>query len=270
MILYFLNGKAIDPPKDLYFSELGSGVFETMRVKRLSNEQVKILGFDLHLDRAQQSILQVGLSPFLNHELRSFAKAAIEAFDWKQNKNAKLRFVFLDGNVGCSIESWEPELGSGVVVSVESERDSPNLKSTNVSVSKTAYDLALKSDAQEAFLVDREGILREGAWSNVFWIDKDETIVTPRTKILPGISRSIVLKIAERKYSILEKDVSFQEILLEAREIFYTQATNGVVPVLSLDQKIIGDGEVGMVTQSFMDDYRSLELALTDRFSIHP
>ena len=94
----------------------------------------------------------------------------------------------------------------------------------------------------------RDGQLTEGAASNVF-IVKNNTILTPinDNKILPGITRDIVIELAqEHGFSMFEQNID-QAMLNDADEIWLTSSTKEIAPVIELDKRTIGNGEAGPV-----------------------
>lgn len=90
---------------------------------------------------------------------------------------------------------------------------------------------------QEGFFTDQRGVVAEGITSNIFWI-KDDILYTPSTKlgILPGITRKIVINIAD-ELQIPVREGSFLTWELEqADECFITTAVQELVPISHLGQ----------------------------------
>ncbi len=118
---------------------------------------------------------------------------------------------------------------------------------------------AHKKGAREAILI-RDGFLTEGAASNVFVI-KDGVIKTPPIdrQLLPGITRDLVMELAI-KNSFNCKEVAITENeLLSADEIWITSSTQEVVPVIKLNQQMVGDGTVGPVWQQINSIYQKFK-----------
>jgi D-alanine transaminase len=113
-----------------------------------------------------------------------------------------------------------------------------------------ARQLASESGAYEAWLVDSDGMITEGAASNTWIVSTAGTIVThPLDRsILRGITRTTLieiiaaqgLKLEERKFSLAEA--------FTAREAFITGATSLIMPVVRVDGRAIGAGVPGPVT----------------------
>ena len=116
-----------------------------------------------------------------------------------------------------------------------------------------AFQDAIEAGADDAVLV-RDGVAIEGAHMN-FWGVFDGTVVThPATSnILPGITREVVLELADQAGIALEERPMQVEELKSADELFFTGTTGEVRPLTSLNGAVIGDGSVGPVTQRLSD-----------------
>ncbi|MFC4436767.1 MULTISPECIES: aminotransferase class IV [Natrialbaceae] len=103
----------------------------------------------------------------------------------------------------------------------------------------------LEGDADEALLRDLEGNVAEGATSNLFFV-RGGTLCTPSTDgdVLPGITREIVLELADEAGVPTEEGRYGLEDVLEADEAFLTNRTWELRPVAELDRAEIGGGEV--------------------------
>jgi branched-chain amino acid aminotransferase len=101
----------------------------------------------------------------------------------------------------------------------------------------------------ETLFLDSEGNVAEGSSENIFII-KDNTIYTPKLgSILPGITRDTVIKIAQKLgFNIIEKDIKLEEAYT-ADEAFFTGTAAEVTAIKSIDDKIIGNGEIGPITK---------------------
>ena len=121
---------------------------------------------------------------------------------------------------------------------------------------------AKEEGAMEAILV-RDGLATEGAASNLF-IVKDGTLVTPPKgpRLLPGITRDLVIELAETHgLPYREADIPETE-LRRADEIWMTSSTKEVVPVTRLDGQTVGEGKPGPVWQRMYDLYQAYKAAL--------
>jgi len=128
----------------------------------------------------------------------------------------------------------------------------------NVLLRQQAADL----DAAEALLI-RNGLVIEASASNVF-IVRDGTILTPpkSEQMLPGITRDLVLELAEQHaLPYRETDIS-EDVLRQADEVWVTSSTKEIAPVTRLDDKAVGDGLPGPVWQSMIQLFRHYKEAV--------
>jgi D-alanine transaminase len=105
--------------------------------------------------------------------------------------------------------------------------------------------------AQEAWLVDSEGFVTEGASSNAWIVERSGTIVTrpAGNAILPGVTRRTLVDVLDReKIPFAERPFRVDEAL-SAREAFITSASGTVMPVVAIDKVPIGDGRPGELTR---------------------
>jgi branched-chain amino acid aminotransferase len=111
----------------------------------------------------------------------------------------------------------------------------------NQEVTANGYD--------EALLLDTEGYVSEGAGENVF-IVRDSVIYTPDlASCLDGITRDSVLTMArDLGYKVVEKRITRDEMYC-ADEAFFTGTAAEVTPIRELDDRIIGEGSRGPITE---------------------
>jgi D-alanine transaminase len=108
---------------------------------------------------------------------------------------------------------------------------------------------ALEAGAQEALLI-REGFLTEGAASNAYVVIDGTIYTSPKDeKVLPGITRDVVLKLAKENHLPLIEQAPSLEQLQSADEIWMSSSTKEVLPITELDGKAVGQGEPGAVWQ---------------------
>jgi D-alanine transaminase len=121
---------------------------------------------------------------------------------------------------------------------------------------------AIDAGAQEAILV-RDGIVTEGAASNVFMIS-DGVITTPPKGpfLLPGITRDLILELAAAN-GLAQRESEFgPEALAGADEIWLSSSTKELLPVTRLDGNKVGDGRPGPLWQQMQGLYQDYKQAL--------
>ena len=117
-----------------------------------------------------------------------------------------------------------------------------------------AKEKARRAGAYEAIFCSPEGIVREGASTNVFCvIDGTLTTAPLSNKILPGITRARLIELAGRAgLPVQERDYGLDELKC-AQEVFLTGTTTEVMPVVRVDDTTIGTGEPGPVTRRLLE-----------------
>jgi D-alanine transaminase len=122
-----------------------------------------------------------------------------------------------------------------------------------------AKQAALAEDAREAWLVDADGYITEGASSNAWIVDKDGRLITRQidNAILRGVTRTTLLDVVEREgLKVVERPFTVAEAKA-AREAFVTSATNVVMPVVRIDGEAIGNGFPGLLTLKLRADFHA-------------
>lgn len=116
---------------------------------------------------------------------------------------------------------------------------------------------ARNSGAFEAWLVDRDGYITEGASTNAWIVAADGTVITRdlSNAILPGVTRRVILEaLADAQIRVVERKFSVAEAV-SAKEAFLSSATGAAVPVVAIDGHIIGMGVPGPVTNRIRELY---------------
>ena len=138
------------------------------------------------------------------------------------------------------------------LITYELQRVLPTAKNTNYAAAVKLQKDLKKAKAVEVLYVNNGAIL-ECSTSN-FFIVKNKVIITPKDKILTGVTRQIVLRLARKKYKVEERSLKFVE-LKTADEAFLTASNKYVTPVVKVDEMVIGSGRVGEVTKELLATY---------------
>jgi D-alanine transaminase len=127
-----------------------------------------------------------------------------------------------------------------------------------------AKQAAREADAKEAWLVDSNGYVTEGASSNAWIVDRDGRLITRQVDhaILRGVTRETLLRVIARAgLELVERPFTVAEAKA-AREAFVTSATNIVMPVVRIDDQAVGNGVPGLLTLKLRADFHaSAEIA---------
>lgn len=151
------------------------------------------------------------------------------------------------------------EAGVAVVTAPDERWARVDIKTTQLLASVLAKEAASAQGGKEAWLVDTDGNVTEGASSNAWIITKDGRIITRALDghILPGVTRSVVMDLAaELQLTIEERAFTVAEATA-ATEAFLTSASNLVMPVTRIDGKPVGDGKPGRLCLRLRDAFLS-------------
>jgi len=135
-----------------------------------------------------------------------------------------------------------------------------SIKSTNYLENIFAKEEAMAHGAEEGLWLNTKEVLCEGTMSNIFFL-KDGTLFTPSLEsgCLPGTRRQIILELARSLLIPTDEGLYSFSSLLEADEIFMTNALMGIMPVRQVDDVHFAIAPLG-ATNSKM---RALEIAFS-------
>ena len=141
--------------------------------------------------------------------------------------------------------------GIGVIVRPDQRWARRDIKTVQLLPNLLAKTEARKAGAYEAWFVDNDGFVTEGASTTAWIVDKDGHVVTRQLSndILPGVTRRVIIEAAaDGQLAIVERKFTVEEAL-KAREAFLSSASGAAVPVVKIDGKLIGDGTPGPLTR---------------------
>lgn len=115
---------------------------------------------------------------------------------------------------------------------------------------------AYAAGCDDAILCGPDGYVTEGSGYNVFIVNEG-TVATPDLNILEGITRQAVRELCELEGVPLEVRPVHPDELQNAQEVFASSTAGGVMPVVALDGRPIGNGHSGIVTSKLRDAYWS-------------
>ncbi|MCR4266297.1 D-amino-acid transaminase [Nitratireductor sp. ZSWI3] len=147
--------------------------------------------------------------------------------------------------------------GMSVITVPENRWERVDIKTIGLLPNVLARQAAIEAGAQEAWFVDPDGTVKEGASTNAWIVTADGTLVTRPADfgILRGITRGTVMKVADSLGLAVEERTFTVEEAQEAREAFVTSATSLVTPVVSIDGKPVANGHPGSVARSLRDAF---------------
>jgi branched-chain amino acid aminotransferase len=251
----------------------GSGVFEGIRAYRTPNGPA-IFQLRPHVDRLFQSASAIAMKvPFSKDEV---AKVCVEVVARNGLEQAYVRplIYYGYGTMGVSprqspvqvmVACWEwgaylPHELVDVKISRFCRLDPRTIVAEAKVSGHYINSLMAVLDARsekyhEALLLDTDGNLAEGPGENIF-IVKDGTILTPALgSILAGITRKTVFRMAaDLGFKVVEKTIRPEEAFA-ADEAFFTGTATEIAPIRSIDDHLIGNGNVGPITTKVRATY---------------
>ncbi len=127
---------------------------------------------------------------------------------------------------------------------------------------------ALMAGYDEALMLNQHGFIAEGSGENIFLIREGKAITPSYSEhILEGITRSAVKKLLKNELvvEIEERPVARSELYV-ADEIFLTGTAAEITPVVEVDNRRVGSGEIGRVTRELQDIYFRAVRGMIDRY----
>ena len=252
----------------------GDGVFEGIRAYNGVVFKLKE-----HIDRLYRSARTIMLKiPMAKSEIM---KAVLETLKKNDLKDAYIRLVVTRGigDLGLDprkcpkptvfiitepmLQLHAPEVKErGVTTTITWVKRDPvdatthEIKSLNYLNSILGKIEANNAGVDEAICLDKTGFVCEGVGENIF-IVKEGKIFTPpiSSGALHGITRTVVMKLAERLgYTVIERNITPNE-LFNADEVFFTGTAAEVTPIREINKRIIGNGKLGPVTKRLMKEF---------------
>lgn len=145
--------------------------------------------------------------------------------------------------------------GFSAITLEDTRRRDCSMKAINLLPNILLHDQAHRAGAAEAILL-RDGNAVEGTSSNLF-IVLDGKIITPplNSFILGGVTRELVLQLAEQNRLPFSEENITESMLHSAHEIWVTGSSKEIYPIVKLNGKPVGDGMVGPIWHQMMDYY---------------
>jgi D-alanine transaminase len=270
--LAYLNGEimpienAAVPVEDRGYN-FGDAVYEYV-----ASYKGRLFYLEPHLDRLEHSMAALAFPPLPREKIRTaietlFAEAAIDRAgiyiqisrgvaprDHAFPADADLQFLMILRQVHEKPAVLR-EKGAAAITVTDIRWGRCDIKTVQLLPNVLAKQQALEAGAYDAIFVAETGEVREGTSSNLFII-KDQGLIThPLTpRILPGITRMIILDICRAAGLSVEEAYFDKAALYAADEVFMSGTITEVLPITRIDGQPIGDGAVGPVTRRLNRD----------------
>jgi branched-chain amino acid aminotransferase len=271
MDIYYVNGTFVeDNQARISVNDLsvlrGLGVFDFLRTYNGIPYHL-----DEHLQRLERSAHLIGLQ--LPHSMTKIREIVRETLGRNNHKESNIRLVVTGGSsvdgitpgnspqlliMVTSVKQMPPEWYSdgAKVITSHVERFLPGAKSINYIPAILCQTEARSQQAIEAIYVDRNGYMLEGTTSNLFAFVGDTLVTPPGDRVLPGITRQVVLELAGKEFSIVERQLHKDEVRL-LDETFITSSVKEIIPIVHIDSIKISGGKPGSRTKKIMKLFRN-------------
>jgi branched-chain amino acid aminotransferase len=255
----------------------GEGIYETLRTYH-----GEPFLFERHMRRLRNSADMLVLPiPLTDREIEARFRETMAAAGLGDGNEAYLRLLVTRGvgdlsydPAACSTPSVviiaKPQIDppadvyrNGVTVAlVDVVRNHPGsvnpiIKSNNLLNNALAMQQAARRGAYEGVMRNFRGELSECTQSNLFVVSRGAAF-TPGLDagLLPGITREFLFEVGRDIGIDVREAVLHDRDLLDADEAFLTSTTRELVPIVRVDDRVVGSGRPGAVTMALLDAFR--------------
>ena len=277
----YINGEYFDK-KDAKISVFdhgllyGDGVFEGIRsYNRL------VFKLEEHIDRLYESAHGIMLKIDLSR--KEIIKAVLDTLKLNKMDDAYIRLIVTRGIGDLGLDPRKCKNASIIIITdkiqlypeklykdglrlitVPTPRNipealNPQIKSLNYLNNILAKIEAINVGYEEALMFTASGYVAECTGDNIF-IVKDNKLITPPSYlgILKGITRAACMDIGKKIGIEVREDVLTRHNLFTADECFLTGTAAEIIPVVSIEKRVVGSGKPGKMTLKFMKEFKEL------------
>ena len=276
MATCYLNGKYLPLSKakisvtDRGF-QFSDGVYEV-----IASYDGTLIDIDLHLKRLKKSLKEIDIK--INLSIEEILKISKEI---QSKDNLKTGIIYIQvtrGNQNPRDHKYTNNLKPNIIIySIQkdlkandqlSKKGVPvitypdirwlraDIKSISLLGNVMAVNKAKDMKCHEAILIDQNSNVTEGNSSSIWIINGNKCITHPLTnKILNGVTRKKLISIIKKNNLIFEEKIFKKELLFKANEVFMTNATNFIMPIIKVDKIKIGKGLPGVISLLLRKQY---------------
>ncbi len=254
----------------------GEGIYETLRTYH-----GRVFLYDRHMKRLRNSARMIVLElPFTDEELAGQIRDTVaastlggaEAYirvlvtrgigDLTYDPGATPKpsvIIIVEPQVDPPPEAYEKGVSAAIVDIVRNHPGTvyPMIKSNNLMNSALAMQQALRRGAFEGIMRNYRGDLTECTTSNLLIVRGGVALTPPLTSgLLPGTRRDLIFEVGPDVGVEVREEVLRDEDLFSADEAFLTSTTREALPIVTVDDKTIGNGKPGPVTKKLLEGFR--------------
>jgi D-alanine transaminase len=272
--IVYLNGKflpieqAFVPVLDRGFI-FGDGVYEVIPVYSRH-----LFRLQEHLQRLQASLNGIRLAnPYSNAEWTKLISELV-AKNESEDQSVYLHItrgvaprdhafpkntlptVFMMSNPLVTSTQAQCEAGIKAISATDNRWDRCDIKAIALLPNVLMRQLAVDVGAVETVMF-RDGILTEGAASNIFAVEKNCILAPPKDNhLLPGITYDLILELAQVNEIAVEVGKFPEARIRAADELWLTSSTKEIMPIIELDGKMVGNGKSGPIFRKMYTLYQ--------------
>ena len=254
----------------------GEGIYETMRTYH-----GRVFLYDRHMRRLRNSARMIVLEPpFTDDQLAAQIRDTVAAarlggaeayirvlvtrgigdltYDLEATPKPSV-IIIVKPQVDPSPETYEKGVRAVIVDIVRNHPGTvnPMIKSNNLMNTALAMQQALRRGAFEGIMRNYLGELTECTTSNLFIVRNGAALTPPLTSgLLPGTRRDFIFDVGRDVGVEVREEVLRDEDLFSADEAFLTSTTREAVPIVTVDDRTIGNGKPGPVTKKLLEGFR--------------
>jgi branched-chain amino acid aminotransferase len=224
------SGKILGFPIPYTEAELNRATLDVIRANKLKECYIRPLAF-------------VGLGELGLYAPKNPVSVCIAVFPW----GAYLGDEGLRNGIRAKVSSFTRHHVNVMMTKSKTAGNYINSVLAKHEVKKSGYD--------EALMLDAEGYVSEASGENVFIVRDRKIKTTPLTSILPGITRDSIIALARDKgYQLVEERFTRDELYV-ADEAFFTGTAAELTPIREVDDRQIGSGRRGPVTEDLQTTF---------------
>ncbi len=272
----YINGRFVEPSKAMVSIQdrgflFADGVYEVIA----SYDSVP-LALDRHLIRLQRSLDELRIP--LDVEEYGMENVVEQLVDQTESADALIYIqvtrgvaprrhefpnpapsptVVLTTSALAPLPQWMSQEGVSCVAVPNQRWGRCDIKTVSLLPNVLARQHASEAGAFEALLLDAENRVLEGSSTSSFCVCDAQLRTTPLgPSILPGITRELAIEAARELDLVVREEETFLEDYLNAQEVFITGTSIDALPVVNIDDHVIGTGSPGPVTRRLAEALR--------------